>query len=118
MIYKGRDLKLLKPEMKVWACAYNFDTNKTTMNLKQEPVYGILKPSNFKYKTGSTTDVAFFVPFKKGSDTELSTTRAIRSTSRVYADSYHECVELYNSLVQERADWFQTRKEETEMDLL
>ena len=37
---------------------------------------------------------------------------------RVYADTYEECVGLFNSLVNEKVEWFLQRAEETKKDLI
>ena len=36
----------------------------------------------------------------------------------MYADTYEECVELFNSLVNEKVEWFLKRAEETKEDLI
>lgn len=105
MIYK--DSKDLEPGRKIWACAYEFDNNKITMNLSQKPIYGEI------YHDGWSKH---FVPYKKNG--ELAMSKMVRSRSRVYADTYQECVELYNSLVRERVDWFMQRAEETADDYI
>ncbi|MFG6369467.1 MAG: hypothetical protein K1W16_13840 [Lachnospiraceae bacterium] len=44
MIYRYyRDVEKLIPGTKLWACAYKFDNNKTTMGLISKPVYGMLR---------------------------------------------------------------------------
>lgn len=105
MIYK--DSKGLEHGKKIWACAYEFDSNKTTMNLIQKPVYGEIY---------CDTWMRSFVPYKKNGGLAMS--KMVRAISRVYADTYEECVELYNSLVKERVNWFMKRAEETANDYI
>lgn len=61
---------------------------------------------------------SFFVPFRIGSETEFAKSKAVRILSRVYADTYEECVELFNSLVDEKVKWFSQRAEETKKDFI
>lgn len=116
MIYRTyEDLKLLKPGMNVWACAYEFDKSNTTMSLHQKPIYGKLIPYKSGYYIGG---IKYFIPFKKNSKESLLSSKAVMFLSRVYADTYEECVELYNMLVQEKVDWFKQRAEETKQDFI
>lgn len=118
MIYRGGSIK---PGTKVWACAYSFDNNKTTMGLIQKPIYGMIKGYGWDWREDYNEEIAepiYFVPFKKGSETEFAKSKEVRFLSRVYADTYGECIELYNTLVQERIDWFNKRIEETKCDLI
>jgi hypothetical protein len=89
----------------IWACAYELCENKISMKLIQKPIRGII--------SGRT-----FAPLKKDSDTEVVKSRGVRSWSRCYADTYDECVELYNSLVQERIEFFEDRLRETKDDFI
>lgn len=36
----------------------------------------------------------------------------------MYANTYEECVELFNSLVNEKVEWFLQRAEDTKKDLI
>lgn len=116
MIYKTEnDLKLLKPEMNVWACAYEFYKSNTTMLLHQKPIYGKLIPYKSDYYIGG---IECFIPFKKNRKESLLSSKAVMFRSRVYADTYEECVELYNTLVQEKVNWFIQRIEEAKRDFI
>lgn len=44
--------------------------------------------------------------------------KAVRISSKVYADTYEECVDLFNSLVNEKVKWFLDRADETKKDLI
>ena len=121
MIYKEyKDIHNIKPGTKLWACAYSFDNNKTTMGLIQKPVYGIARGYGWNYSelAEEKSYSAYFIPFKKNSEKDYATSKMVHIGSRVYADTYEECVELYNSLVCEKIDWFRQRIKETEGDLI
>ena len=47
---------------------------------------------------------SFFVPFRRNSETEFAKSKAVQIDSRMYADTYKECVELFNSLVNEKVE--------------
>lgn len=110
MVYKNSaDIMIgLKPEQKIWACAYQLDNNQITMGLKQKPIYGVIKG---RYRP------EFFIPFKKNSN-ELAKSKQVSIYARCFADTEMECIELYNQLVQEKIDWFKVRLEETKDDLI
>lgn len=121
MIYKNCiEIRNIRPGTKLWACAYKFDNNKITMGLISKPVYGMVRGYGWNYKevTEEESYASFFVPFKSGSEIEFAKSKAVRISSRVYADTYEECVELFNSLVDEKVKWFLERAEETKKDLI
>lgn len=123
MIYRYyQDVEKLNPGTKLWACAYEFDNNKITMGLISKPVYGMLRGYGWDNEDKEVTEEksysSFFVPFRNGSKTEFAKSKAVRIYSRVYADTYEECVELFNSLVNEKVKWFLERAEETKKDLV
>lgn len=116
MIYEGFHPKV---GQKVWACAYEFDTNKMSMKLKQEPVFGRICGYYWDSKDKEEEFTAYyFVPFSKNSKTKLQKSKCVRLSSRCYADTYRECLDKYNELVKERISWFQKRIEETRKDLI
>lgn len=81
----------------IWACAYNVNNDTKHKYLIKKPVLGIVegyKP--FGKNTVSRTRSSFYELKKDGSSKESS---KVFCTSREYADTYEECVELYNSLV-------------------
>lgn len=119
MKYTNKNRELLKQGMKVWACAYKFDNNKTTMGLIQKPIYGVIR--GYGYDWGGNAEEgypAFFAPLSKNSETKIVKSKVVSIHAREYADTYEECVELYNDLVKGRIDWFKQRAEETEKDLI
>lgn len=121
MIYRNyNEIRNIKPGTKLWACAYEFDNNKITMGLISKPIYGMTKGYGWDYEkvTEEESYASFFVPFRSGSETEFAKLKAVRIYSRVYADTYEECVELFNSLVDEKVKWFLERVEETKKDLI
>ena len=120
MIYRNCiEMRNIKPGTKLWACAYEFDNNKITMGLISKPVYGMARGYGWDYEEVTEESyVSFFVPFKSGSKTEFAKSKAVRISSRVYADTYEECVELFNTLVNEKVKWFFDRAEETKKDLI
>lgn len=121
MIYRNyKEIKNIKPGTKLWACAYQFDNNKITMGLISKPVYGMARGYGWDYEevNEEKSYASFFVPFKSGSEMEFVKSRAVRISSRVYADTYEECVELFNSLVNEKVEWFLKRAEDTKEDLI
>lgn len=44
--------------------------------------------------------------FRSSSKTEFAKLKSSSFSSRVYADTYEECVELFNYLVDEKVKWF------------
>lgn len=88
MIYDYYTVPKDKP---IWACAYETNDTEKGMALKKLPVKGIVtKGYNYHY---------FYELNKKG---EIKKSGKVHSCSRKYADTYEECVELYNSLVKEQ----------------
>ena len=119
MLYRNRkEIQNIKPGTKLWACAYEFDNNKITMGLISKPIYGMAR--GYGWDCGEVTEerayASFFVPFRSGNETEFAKSKAVRISSRVYADTYEECVKLFNSLVNEKVKWFLERAEETKKD--
>ena len=77
----------------VWGCAYDVNNDNMYNYLRKEPVLGIVKENERnKYRT---LDV-FYELNKKG---EIKKSSKVYVYSRQYADTYEECVELYNSLI-------------------
>lgn len=121
MIYRNYDdINKIKPGAKLWACAYEFDNNKITMELISKPIYGMVRGYGWDYKgkTEEKSYVSFFVLFKGSSETEFVKSKVGRISSRVYPDTYEECVDLYNSLVEDEVKWFLERAEEIKKDLI
>ena len=58
-----------------------------------------------------------FTPYKKDSD-QLENFSDISTFKLVYADTYEECIMLYNDLIQEKITWHQNQIKKYELDLL
>lgn len=91
MKYTYNDVPLNTP---IWACAYSTNNNTMYNYLIKKPVLGIVvnKDNNEVYRR-----MLCFYESKKDGDIKKSS--KVYCTSREYADTYEECVELYNSLV-------------------
>ena len=86
----------------VWACAYNEDNNYEYSHLKQLPIQGMILD---KYKVGMEKPKYsswVFAPLNKKD--EIIKSKVVDVYSRHYANTYEECVEVYNGLVQARID--------------
>lgn len=80
-------------DIPVWGCAYDVNNDNMHNYLRKEPVIGIVKGNGSnRYRT---FDV-FYELNKKG---EIKKSSKVYVRSRQYADTYEECVELYNSLI-------------------
>lgn len=93
MIYTDyySEIKNIKTGTKLWACAYEFDNNKITRGLIQKPVYGMARGYGWDYKevTEEESYASFFVLFRN----RICEIKSGILSSRVYADTYEECVE-------------------------
>lgn len=104
MIYRERkeiqeliDSRKNKP---IWACAYELQNNKNKNGLIQKPVQGEFRNEGY---------VTYFYHYKKNSK-EFAKSKAVQAEwSRYYADTYEECVTLYNTLVNEAIMYFWQR---------
>lgn len=107
----------------VWACAFSRTDNDNSLLYHTKPVKGMLVPykrlttcqndPNFKSKSPS-----YFVPLsakKQGTDLEdLVWSKAVQLSSRCYADSEQECIDLYNQLIDEDIAFFKKQITEDE----
>lgn len=93
MKYTYKDVPLNTP---IWACAYSTNNNTMYNYLRKKPVLGIVvnKNNDEVYRRM----LCFYELKKDGTFKESS---KIFCMSRKYADTYEECVELYNSLIDE-----------------
>lgn len=111
MIYKeSKDIRKLIESHKnkpIWACAYELQGDKNKNGLIQKPVQGEI------YGDGYRT---YFAPYKKDSKTLTKSKAVLAEYSRCYADTYEECVELYNSLVNKAVMYFWQRMGECAKD--
>ena len=60
----------------------------------------------------------YFAPYKKGSKSLAKSKEVLAEYSRYYADTYEECVELYNSLVNKAIMYFWHRMRECAKDMI
>ena len=91
MEIKHSDLKIGD---KVWACAYDYNYNRTEKALIQQPVFGqIVKGYNSWYGLG-------FAIMKK--DGTPRTSGIVSINARTFAATEAECKELYNEKIKER----------------
>lgn len=104
MIYRERkeiqkliDLWKNKP---IWACAYELQNNKNKNGLIQKPIQGEFCNDGY---------VTYFYPYKKNSKEFAKSKKVQAEWSRYYADTYEECVELYDTLVNEKIMYFWQR---------
>lgn len=87
----------------IWACAYKIDNQTGRSILRQVPVQGEIRGDRFYV-------------YKK--DGTLRRTGDVWAGYRWYADTYEECVEAYNRLVNKRKEILLTKLTETEMDFI
>lgn len=87
----------------IWACAYKIDNQTSRSILRQVPVQGEIMGDRFYV-------------YKK--DGTLRRTGDVWVGYRWYADTYEECVEAYNRLVNKRKEILLTKLAETEMDFI
>lgn len=98
---------------KVWACAFQLDKSKTQMRLVQEPVYGEIR-GRIRPSTGEEgKSPYYFIPYKRNS-IDLAMSKKVSVYSRSYAETYEDCKEIYNSLVDENVNWLKERLSEIE----
>lgn len=90
----------------IWACAYDVDNDTGRSRLKQLPAKGIIQPGGW-HET-------FYLLKKDGTPRS----NGVNASARYYADTYEECVEIYNELVDRRIKLLQKMIEETKEDYL
>lgn len=112
--YKYKDFKGLKSHTKIWACDFQLDRSKTQMGLFQKPIYGEIRGKINPHTNEESESGYYFIPYKKNS-TELAMSKKVRLEARCYADTYEECRDLYNTLIDERINWFKEKISEMEM---
>lgn len=102
--YLNLERKGMKNGDTVWACAYKVTFNKEGLRYIQKPVKGVLTSSKnkdmyLKHLEDGTTDIRYFVPFKKDKK-DLAWSKAVQVSARIYATTKEECIELYNEEIQ------------------
>ena len=96
------DRKTLGHESIVWACAYDEDNNYDYSHLKQLPIRGMILDKRQAGMNKPVYSSWVFAPLNKNGEPIKS--RVVDIYSRHYANTYEECVEVYNGLVQARID--------------
>lgn len=99
----------------IWACAYDEDNNYDYSHLRQEPVKGMIVYNSGENKVRLYSDKIFM---KIGRGGKLVKSSSISLLSRKYADTYEECVEVYNSLINERIEYLKSVIEESKKDII
>lgn len=107
-----------------WACAFHYTHDKESKSLHQEPIYGKFMIGNTQLKVDEKLErrpdysyPEYFVPFKKNG-VDLAWSKAVHMSSRHYATTEDECVELYNSLIMDAVDWHRKEIDKLEKLLL
>lgn len=106
----------------IYACAYSGTLKNDGKSLFQKPIKGVFTVADTEAKnklalSKGCNEIRYFVPFKtKG--VGLSWSRAVHISSRCYATSMEECIELYNSLVNYNISWHEDRIKEIRKDLI
>lgn len=99
----------------VWACAFRRTDNDLSLRYFTKPVKGMLLPYKRLETCQREPDLTsksprYFVPLsakKQGTDLEdLAWSKAVEISSRCYADSEQECIDLYNKLIDEDIAFF------------
>lgn len=87
----------------MWGFAIEQISNRSYlgMRLMQKPVIGRIAAdkSMVPHVFDRNSIPRYFVPLKKGSDTECTWSRAVSIDSRSYADTEEEAVEAYNKKI-------------------
>lgn len=74
----------------VWACAYKMNADTGRMELKSEPVYGIIVPIGCNHHR-----LGFSILNKNGTPRKSN----VEISSRHYAATKSDCIEIYNALI-------------------
>lgn len=100
----------------VWAVAYDIDNDTGHVRLSCKPTLGEVVSSS-EIKASSLWSNYIFVPYKKGTHTRCKS-GFVSCGARMYADTYEEAVDIYNSLVQKRVDKLEKMKNEAVSDFI
>lgn len=116
-LYKsGIERQNLLCGMAVWAYAFQETRQKDSMSLNQMPVKGRISYTDCEmdgcFAPGRTG--RFFVPFRKNSETEYAWSKAIKLSSRYFADTKEEATEDYNRVIDKNIKWYQEKIRELE----
>ena len=111
--YNPPNLPKNKP---LWAVAYDIDNDTGHVRLSCKPTLGEVVSSS-EIKASSLWSNYIFVPYKKGTHTRCKS-GFVSCGARMYADTYEEAVDIYNSLVQKRVDKLEKMKNEAVNDFI
>lgn len=111
--YNPPNLPKNKP---LWAVAYDIDNDTGHVRLSCKPTLGEVVSSS-EIKASSLWSNYIFVPYKKGTHTRCKS-GFVSCGARMYADTYEEAVDIYNSLVQKRIDKLEKMKNEAVSDFI
>ena len=111
--YNPPNLPKNKP---LWAVAYDIDNDTGHVRLSCKPTLGEVVSSS-EIKASSLWSNYIFVPYKKGTHTRCKS-GFVSCGARMYADTYEEAVDIYNSLVQKRVDKLEKMKNEAVSDFI
>lgn len=111
--YNPPNLPKNKP---LWAVAYDIDNDTGRVRLSCKPTLGEVVSSS-EIKASSLWSNYIFVPYKKGTHTRCKS-GVVSCGARMYADTYEEAVDIYNSLVQKRVDKLEKMKNEAVSDFI
>ena len=111
--YNPPNLPKNKP---LWAVAYDIDNDTGRVRLSCKPTLGEVVSSS-EIKASSLWSNYIFVPYKKGTHTRCKS-GFVSCGARMYADTYEEAVDIYNSLVQKRVDKLEKMKNEAVSDFI
>jgi len=88
----GYEINELPTNKPIWGFAYDINNDTEHNRLRCLPVLGEIDKDN-----------KYFYPYKNGT-TQRRKSGWVYFSSRMYADTYTEAVEMYNELVQKRID--------------
>ena len=80
----------------IWACAFDVDLDRwegSIVRLKQEPILGRIIDG-------------YFYPYKKNIASGLQK-NGVRKSARKFANTYDECVSIYNGLITKKIEKLQ-----------
>lgn len=102
--------------MIVWAYEFQETQQKESMHLSQAPIKGRISYTACEaqgcFAPGRRG--GFFVPFRKNSETQYAWSKAIRLSSRHYADTEEEAREDYNRIIDKNIKWYQEKIKDLE----
>jgi hypothetical protein len=92
------DIKRVPIGKPIYGLAYSVDDDDGRNRLRCEPVLG-----EVFYKYSDNCGPMYFATYKKGT-TQRCKSGVVLASSRMYADTYEEAIEMYNDLVQQRIE--------------